>query len=467
MSEISLNDKQLSQLIDICGEKYVITDVDECQHYGRDWTQAYKPAPSVAVLPKNTEEVQALVQFANAENIAIVPSGGRTGLSGGAVAMNGEMVIALDRLNTLDNFDAINMTVECGAGVITQQLQKFATDNNLFYPVDFASSGSSQIGGNIATNAGGIKVIRYGMTRDWVAGLTVVTGNGEVLKLNNGLLKNNSGYDFRHLFIGSEGTMGIITEATIQLSEPPPALSVMVFGVPEFEAVMNVLQLARKSLKITAFEFFSDRAMNKVIAHSGIQPPFETPAPFYALLEFEQSQDDFMDCAMAVFEQGVEQEAILDGVISQNESQAQSLWRLREGITESIAPYAPYKNDLSVKVADVPAFLSSVEAVVVEKYPDFETIWFGHIGDGNLHLNILKPESLSIDEFQKTCGNVSELIFAEVKRYGGSISAEHGVGLLKKPYLRYSRGDDEIAYMKSMKQLFDKNGLMNPGKIFD
>lgn len=467
MHSTSLTDTHLSSLRAICGDKYVLTSEEDKTHYGRDWTRAFPPAPSAVVLPADTTQVQALVQFANKENLAVVPSGGRTGLSGGACATNGEIVVALDRLNSIEDFNAVEQTAVCGAGVITEQLQQFADDNGLYYPVDFASAGSSQIGGNIATNAGGIKVIRYGMTREWVAGITVVTGAGDVLQLNNGLLKNNSGYDLRHLFIGSEGTLGIITEAIMRLETPPRPQSVMVFGVPEFAAVMNVLQLARRSLSVTAFEFFSDRALDKVVAHHGLQRPFETEAPFYALLEFEQTSEDYMDNALAVFEQGVEHGSILDGVFSQSEAQAENLWNLREYITESTAPWMPYKNDLSVTVAKVPEFLEAVEQVVAARYADFETIWFGHLGDGNLHLSILKPEALSVEEFQTQCNDVSKAIFAEVERFGGSISAEHGVGLLKKPYLAYSRSAEEIAAMKAIKAVFDPNGVLNPGKIFD
>lgn len=463
----ALSAQQLEALRALCGAKYVLTDAASLQHYGRDWTSAFAPAPSAVVLPANAEEVQALVRYANSEQLAIVPSGGRTGLSGGACATNGELVLCLDRLNQITDFNPINQTVVCGAGVITQQLQDYADANDLYYPVDFASAGSSQIGGNIATNAGGIKVIRYGMTRDWVAGLTVVTGAGDILTLNNGLLKNNSGYDLRQLLIGSEGSLAIVTEAIMQLTEQPPPLAVMVFGVPEFDAVMNVLQLARKAVNITAYEFFSDRAMHKVIAHHGLAAPFDTPAPFYALLEFEHTGEATLDAALALFEQGVEHGSILDGVISQSETQAQNLWNLREFITESIAPWQPYKNDLSVRVADVPAFLNAVDAQVQAHYPDFETIWFGHIGDGNLHLSILKPDTLPLAAFQAKCNDVSKAIFAQVQRFGGSISAEHGVGLLKKPYLQYSRSGAEISLMRSLKQVFDPNNILNPGKIFD
>jgi len=204
----------------IVGSGRVLTDADSLQRYGRDWTRVYTPNPAAIVLPGSIEQVQAIVRLAASEALAIVPSGGRTGLSAGAVACNGELVLALDRLNSIEDFNPVDRTVRCGAGVVTGQLQDYAAHRDLFYPVDFASSGSSQIGGNISTNAGGIKVIRHGMTRDWVAGLKLVTGTGEVLDLNRGLVKNNAGYDLRQLVIGAEGTLGVVVEATMRLSRP-------------------------------------------------------------------------------------------------------------------------------------------------------------------------------------------------------------------------------------------------------
>ena len=463
MTEKTLAATHLQALAAICGNQYILTDTAAMQHYGRDWTRVFTPAPGAIVRPADTEQVQAVVRYANQQQLAVVPSGGRTGLSGGAVAMLGEIVLCLERLNSLGELNPVTQTVPCGAGLITQQLQQFAAANGLFYPVEFAASGSSQLGGNIATNAGGINVMRYGMTRDWVRGLTVVTGTGDIITLNNGLLKNNAGYDLRQLLIGSEGTLGIITAAEMQLTRPPPALSVMVFGVPELAAVMNVLQLARQRLQITAYEFFSHNALSHVISHSNLQTPFATAAPFYALLEFEAADEN----ALAVFEQGLASGAILDGVISQSETQAKNLWSLRENITEAIAHYKPYKNDLSVTVDKVPAFLEAVEQAVNSHYPGVETVWFGHIGDGNLHLNILKPEALTAEEFQAQCHPASQAIFAEVQRFGGSISAEHGVGLLKKPYLEFSRSSAEIDLMRAVKRKFDPNGVLNPGKVFD
>lgn len=447
-----------------------LTDADSLTHYGRDWTRFYTPAPALVLLPNTVEQVQAIVRKANEHKIALVPSGGRTGLSGGAVARNGEIVVALDNLNQITRFDAASRTVTCQAGVITEQLQTFAEEQGLFYPVDFASSGSSQIGGNIATNAGGIKVIKWGMTRQWVSGLKVVTGTGELLQLNNGLVKNATGYDLRHLFIGSEGTLGFIVEADIQLTRPPQDLTVLVLGTPSFAAIMHILAAFQKEIDLTAFEFFSDKAMRHVLAH-GVPQPFtdgaesDTQSAYYALLEFENTSEAVNDAVMATFEHCMEQGWVEDGVISQSQTQAQNLWQLRERISESITPCTPYKNDISCTVGNVASMVNDIDIQVQQAYPDFEIVWFGHIGDGNMHLNILKPENLSVADFKANCEQVSQWVYATVEKYQGSISAEHGVGLLKKDYLQHSRSTAELALMRSIKQVFDPNGVMNPGKV--
>ncbi|MFT6052224.1 MAG: FAD/FMN-containing dehydrogenase, partial [Halioglobus sp.] len=308
----------LTELKSIVGESRVLTDSDSLIQYGRDWTTAVDPRPSVVVLPGEIAQVQGVVKLAARENLAIVPSGGRTGLSGGAVAANGELVLSLGLLNSMSDFSAVNRTVRCGAGVVTEQLQQFAQQHDLFYPVDFASSGSSQIGGNISTNAGGIKVIRHGMTRDWVAGLKVVTANGELLDLNRGLLKNNAGYDLRQLFIGAEGTLGVIVEATMRLSRPPMESAVLVLGAPDMASIMKVLSLYQTAIDLNAFEFFSELALQKVVEHQGLKRPFDTPCEFYALIEIELGHEGVLERAMELFEQAIEAGWIVDGVISQS-----------------------------------------------------------------------------------------------------------------------------------------------------
>ena len=457
----------LAALSEIVGEDWVKTDPADLQTYGTDWTRQFPVAPSVIVMPKTVAEVQAVVELANEIPFKLVPSGGRTGLSGGAVATDGEVVLVLDRMNQILDFNAADRQVTCEAGVVTEQLQQFAESQGLFYPVDFASSGSSQLGGNVATNAGGIKVIRYGMTRSWVTGMKVVTGRGDLLDLNRGLTKNATGYDFRHLFIGSEGTLGIVVELTMALSAPPQDPAVLILGVEDMTQTMPVLEAFQNRLSLTAFEFFSEQALQHVIAEKNLARPFETASNFYALIEFEQRSEEDLEAAMALFEHCLEQGWIVDGTISQSLTQAESLWRLREDISETIAQFTPYKNDIAVRVSAVPQFLKDVDSLVREQYPEFEIIWFGHIGDGNVHLNILKPENLDAQLFFEQCGSVSNQVFSLVQQYGGSVSAEHGVGLLKKPYLNYSRDPQEIEYMRLIKQAFDPNGVLNPGKVFD
>lgn len=455
--------EELKQIVD---DGKVLTDVSSLEAYGKDWTKHFAPAPTAIVFPRSIEQVQAIVHWANQHKVALVPSGGRTGLSAAAVAANGEVVVSFDNMNKILSFNEFDRTAVCQAGVVTQQLQEFAEEQGLYYPVDFASAGSSQIGGNIGTNAGGIKVIRYGMTRNWVAGLKVVTGSGEILELNKDLIKNATGYDLRQLFIGAEGTLGFVVEATMRLDRAPKNLTAMVLGAPDFDSIMPVLHAFQSKLDLTAFEFFSDKALDKVLARGDVPAPFATECPFYALLEFEAVSEEVAEQALATFEHCVEQGWVLDGVMSQSEQQLENLWKLREYISETIAHWTPYKNDISVTVSQVPAFLKDIDQIVEQNYPDFEVVWFGHIGDGNLHLNILKPDAMEKDEFFAKCATVNQWVFETVEKYNGSISAEHGVGMTKRDYLHYSRSAAEIQLMQAVKAVFDPNGIMNPGKIF-
>jgi len=460
-------DPALAQsLVDLLGPDRFRTDEPARQQFGRDWTRFAPANPSAVALPNTAAEVQAIVQLAGEHGCPLVPSGGRTGLSGGAVAAQGELVIALDRMAAILECNATGRRLVCEAGATTAAIQQAARDHGLMYPVDFASSGSSQIGGNVATNAGGIQVIRYGMTRDWVTGLKVVNGRGELLDLNGGLLKNNTGFDLRHLMIGSEGVLGIIVEATLALTSPPGDPRVIVLGVPSMQAVMAVLDLCRSQLDVLAFELFSQGALDKVVAHKGLQAPLLEAQPWYVLVEFDAASSD-AELAFDVVERGMTAGWISDAVVSQSEQQRRALWRLREEISETLSQWTPYKNDISTTVDRVPALQETLECIVTRRYPDFEVIWYGHVGDGNLHLNVLKPDNLPIADFQSRCHEVSEEIFAAVADLGGSISAEHGVGLLKKPFLHHSRSASELALMKGIKALLDPGGILNPGKVFD
>ena len=446
----------------IFSQKQIRRDPESLQIWGKDWTNGYPVDPSVIVFPETIEQVQELVGYAISEGLKLVPSGGRTGLSGGAVASNSEVVVSFDRMNKILDYSAKDRIVTCQPGLVTANLQAFARDQGLYYPVDFASSGSSQIGGNVATNAGGIKVIRYGLTRDWVAGMKVVTGTGALLDCNAGLVKNATGHDFRHLLVGSEGTLGLMCELDMRLAPMPEPQSVMVVGVPQVADLLNILHAFSDQITLSAFEFFSDLALTKVQAHRDLPAPLAESVAYYALLEFDQSS---LPLAEEVFARCMDAGWLVDGVVSQSEAQAKSLWQLREGISESLASYTPYKNDLSVRISEVPEFLADVDRYVSESYPEFEVCWYGHIGDGNLHLNILRPKDMSVEEFFKHGHGMSPKIFEIVASRRGSISAEHGVGLLKRDFLGYSRSEDEIALMRGLKALFDPHQILNPDKL--
>ena len=438
-------------------------DTESLQSFGLDWTGGYQADPLAIAFPQDISEVQQIVLFANQHDMALVPSGGRTGLSGGAIAAKQELVVSFDRMDQITDFNPVDRLLTCQAGVITQNVQDAALKHDAYFPVDFASRGSSQIGGNIATNAGGIKVLRYGLLRDWVAGLTVVTGKGDILRLNQGLVKNATGYDLRHLFIGSEGTLGFIVEAQLRLTQAPLTQQVMVLALPTLAHIADLLVLFRQHTTLSAFEFFSDQALQQVVQHS--VRPFATEAPFYVLLEFDAATQLQQEQALQAFEKALESDWISDGVVSQSETQAAQLWSLRENISETIAKHLPYKNDISVRPSQVAMFLQDLDVIMQRDYPDFTVVWFGHIGDGNLHLNVLKPESLDQASFIARCQQVNDAVFATVKKYQGSISAEHGVGLLKQPYLQHSRTEIEIEYLRAIKQVLDPKGLMNPGKL--
>ncbi len=412
------------------------------------------------------EEVQAILRWANEQRVAIVSSGGRTGLSGGAVAAHGELVLSLERMSRVLDFNPIDRSLTVQAGMTLQAVHEVARGHGLVYPVDFAARGSCTIGGNIATNAGGIRVIRYGNTREWVAGLKVVAGNGDLLELNRGLIKNSSGYDFRQLMIGSEGSLGIVVEATLKLTDPAPPSQVMLLALPDMDALMQVFALFRARLALQAFEFFTDVALRHVLAHGG-QRAIDGDHPYYVVTEFDAADQGAQDAALAAFEQALEQGWVSDGVIAQSDAQAAALWRLREGITESLAAREPYKNDVSVRISSVPGFLHEMQALLAGEYPQFEVVWFGHIGDGNLHINVLRPEGVAKDAFIAQCEHVTKLLAATLQRHGGSISAEHGIGLVKRDYLQGTRSAAEIVLMQGVRKVFDPNGILNPGKLFD
>jgi FAD/FMN-containing dehydrogenase len=449
----------------IVGDSHLSTDPDDLTTYGRDWTKVHTPAPSAVVFPRTTAEVAALVRVANELGMPLVPSGGRTGLAAGAVASRGEIVVSLERMRALGPVDPRALTVEVEAGAVTAAVHAHCEPHGLTWPVDFASKGSSTVGGNIATNAGGVKVIRYGLTRQWVLGLEVVTGAGEILQLNGALEKNNTGIDLRHLFVGSEGVLGIVTKATLKLTRSPRRLDVMLLAVRDLAAVLTLFDRARSGpFALSAFEFFTDRCYARLERHRRLSLPIATRSSHYVLVEVEASEAGAVEGWLEAL---VEDNVVLDATLAESSSRAQSLWDLREGISESLsATGMPHKNDIALPISELERFVHALEGLFIREWPGFEICLFGHIGDGNLHVNVMKPDAMSKEEFLAHAHTADERMFELVRAHRGSISAEHGIGLLKKDFLHFSRTPEEIALFRGIKAVLDPRGILNPGKVF-
>ncbi|MBX3189569.1 MAG: FAD-binding oxidoreductase [Labilithrix sp.] len=442
----------------------VSQEPSELAEYGRDWTRVFTPAPRAIAFPRSTDEVSRLLAMCDDAKVAIVPSGGRTGLAGGAVAANGEIVLSLARMRRMDPVDVLGATVRVQAGAVTEAVHEHCAPHGLTWPVDFASKGSSTVGGNIATNAGGVKVIRYGLTRQWVLGLEVVLASGEVLALGGALEKNNTGLDLRQLFIGSEGTLGVVTEATLKLARVEARSTVMLLGVADVPSALALFREARRGpFTIAAYELFSQRCLDRLLSHRKLKPPVAQPCDYYVLVEAE-GEADLEPWLTGLFESGLAK----DGTIAQHGTQAKELWALREGISEALsATGLPHKNDVALPIAELEGFCAGLDDVFTRRYPGWEICLFGHVGDGNLHINVMKPEAMDRAEFFVKTKEADRDLFALVQKHHGSISAEHGIGLLKKPFLSYSRSEEEIALMRRVKRALDPNGILNPGKILD
>ncbi len=459
---------QISAFKSIVGDAYVSNEPEQLKIYGRDWTTAHTPNASLVLFPASTAEVSAILKYCNEHSLAVIPSGGRTGLAGGAVATRGEIILSLDRMNKIEKIDPVGMTIEVQAGVTCQAVQQAATNAGVFFALDLASKGSCQIGGNIATNAGGLKLIRYGGAREQVLGLEVVLANGEILDMNYKLRKNNTGVDLKQIFISSEGTLGIITRAVLRLMPRPRELVLSCMAVESFADIPKLVQLCNlRSLMPTAFEFFSHRALELVLKyHANLSSPFQESGSFYVLLELDSDDRGPGAQLEPLLAVALEQGLIKDAVIANSSAQFNALWSLRENISESVANYGHVrKNDISLPIDTLKDFVAEMNAIVESCPPDIELVLFGHIGDGNLHVNYIAPPTLAKAEFNTLGRNIEERIFHLLPKYRGSISAEHGIGLLKKADLKFSRTAHEIEWMRKLKHLFDPKGILNPGKI--
>ncbi len=455
---------ELRGLKDILSPEQISENPQDLLKYGNDWLKQWDGKASLVLFPKKSQELVQIVDWARKHKYQLIPSGGRTGLSGGTTAIKKEVVISFDKMNRILDFEPLEQTVCVEAGCITQTLQEFAQSKGLYFPISFAAQGSSQIGGNIATNAGGVHVLRYGTMRNRVLGLEVVTGSGELLNLGRGLIKNAVGYDLKDLFIGSEGTLAFVTKAVLSLVAPPDKPQVFLMALEKSENMLILFKEFKEKIQPLAFEFWTDQALKYVLSHGDLKFPLSHRCPFYILVEIEERD---AEKAFGIFEKAFEKELVRDGALSQNSTQAENLWKLRENISEAISSFYPYKNDICVRASKMTDFLKDLDKLFKEYYPEFKQVVFGHLGDGNLHINILKPEKWEREKFIQSCENLNEILFNLIQQYEGTISAEHGVGLLKKPYLQYSCSKEELAIMKSLKKIFDPDNILNPGKIFD
>lgn len=438
-------------------------DPQDLEHYGKDWTKIYSPHPRAVAFPRSTEEVSKLLKMCSEQKIAVVPSGGRTGLSGGAMATNGELVLSLTKMNKIGKVDLLSLSVHVEAGAVTEAVHHHTAEVDMTWPVDFGSKGSSTVGGNISTNAGGINVIKYGMARHWVLGLTVVLMSGEVLQLNGSLEKNNAGLDLKHLFIGSEGTLGVVTEAILKLAPIETDTKLFFFGVKNHDKVFELLETCRKArFEMHAFEAFGANCFEATTTLHKIKDPFEAKHNQYVLVKIKNTNVD------AWLEQIFTDGLVDEGVEAQSQEDAKKFWKTRETISESVSVKgAMHTSDISVAIRDMKAFLEEWEQIFKTKYSAWELFIFGHFGDGNLHVHAVKPASLSMDEFVKQNHAVEKDLYSLVQKFHGSVSAEHGVGLIKKEDLFYTRSPGEVAILKSLKRTFDPHGLLNPGKVID
>lgn len=435
-------------------------DIDSIQQWGRDWTFKGKSNAKAIVFPESEEQIYELIRYSNSSNQCLIPSGGRTGLTQAATAINEEIVVSFDRFNKVLDFDPASQTLLCQPGLITKDLQNFALNHNLFYPVDFASSSSSQIGGNIATNAGGIRVLKYGSTRNWISGLKIISGSGTRLDCNLGLKKNNTGYDFRHLIIGSEGTLGAITEVEVELTSLPGSLKVCLAAVSCFDDISLIFSQLRRKINLHAFEFFCTNSMKQVQKKKVKSISIDSASKYYVLIEYLESEEELF---FQQIDSLISNSIILNPLISSNNRQYKELWSYRENISESLNLLNPKKYDVSIKSSAQPNFIEFLENQILSNklFNDIEAYIFGHIGDDNLHINLVRA-SYSEGGFNA----VDEIILNKVITLQGSISAEHGIGLSKKNALKKMLSSDHINLMRSIKHQFDPNLILNPGKIF-
>jgi FAD/FMN-containing dehydrogenase len=448
----------------IVGAANVLTDARDTAPFFTDWRHQYSGGAECVVRPAGTDEVARIVSLCAKEGVAVVPQGGNTGLCGGSVPTGSrrEIVLSLSRMNRIRELDALNDTMTVEAGCVLATVQAAADAANRLFPLSLAAEGSCQIGGNLSTNAGGVNVLRYGTARDQVLGLEVVLPDGRTWNGLRGLRKDNTGYDLKHLFLGAEGTLGIITAAVVLLHPKPSAQVTAWVALDTPRAAVELLAMlyARVGDRISAFELISRSCVEAVLAHvPGAREPLRAPHPWQVLIDFADSgaATALRTAVEGALLEATEEGTARDAVIAQSVEQARALWRLRESIPE--AQFRNVKHDVSVPVSRTAEMIERAGEALRRRYPEASIFAFGHVGDGNIHYNV-GPEAL-IPERE----SVSRIVYDEVQALGGSISAEHGVGQLKRAEILRHKDPVEIDLMRALKQALDPRGLMNPGKV--
>lgn len=459
----------LEKLKNIVGQKGWRTDPESLEPFLSEWRDSYHGRTAIMVMPGSTQEVAAVVKTCAAAGTAIVPQGGNTGLCGGAIPdTSGEQVLlSLSRMNKIRALSPSDYSMVVEAGCVLSDVQAAAAGIDRLFPLSLAAEGSCQIGGNLSTNAGGTNVVRYGTAREQVLGLEVVLADGDIWDGLRTLRKDNSGYDIKQLFIGAEGTLGIITAASLRLFPCPENLQTALVAVADAQAAVDLYALLRGRLqdRIQAFELISDRAMRYVLKHiPDTRCPFPEASPWYVLLEFSASaaEQEVEKELVPVIESGLAQ----DIVLAKNSSEQQQMWRIRHSISAAQkSEGASLKHDVSVPVGEVGRFIDEAETAIMQSFPGSRVVAFGHIGDGNVHFNISQPKDDAANRYLERRDAVASIVYDVVEKYGGSISAEHGIGILKRSALVQHRGETEIGLMRAIKAALDPDNLMNPGKV--
>jgi FAD/FMN-containing dehydrogenase len=460
----------LGRFAAIVGEKYAITDpVAQAPHLV-EMRDLYHGSTPMVLRPGTVTEVSDILRLAHESATAIVPQGGNTGLVGGQVPFNGEIVLSLNRLDRIREVDPVSNTMTCEAGVTLLRAREAAAAADRLYPQLLPSEGTCTIGGNLSTNAGGTAALSYGLARSHALGLEVVLADGRVLKDLNKLKKDNTGYDLKNLFIGAEGTLGIITAAVLRLIPRPRSVETAYAGVASPEAALDLLGLAseRTAGAVTSFELMARAGIDIVLRHgAGMRDPLPEKHAWYVLIELSsQSLSGLRDVLEEILGTGLERGLIADATIADNLEQAKMFWRMREMFGEAQRHEGgSIKHDISVPVAAVPAFIREADAAVTNLIPGARPLPFGHLGDGNIHYNITQPPNADKAEFLARWHEVNELVFAIVRKHGGSISAEHGIGVLKREFLPQVKDPVALDLMRTLKRTLDPKNILNPGKV--